>query len=311
MEGVVAAAGEFGVNVDEVADAGDFGGEDDLVAAEAVALGGGGVVEGGDDHGFHHDVAGFEGMGCAGVFVHHAGEEGLVEGAPVDADADGFLVVDGALDHGAEVVVVFATDADVAGVDAVFGEGAGAGGVFAEEDVAVVMEVADDGGVPALGVEGVDDVGDGFGGVVVVDGDADKLGAGAGEGGNLLDGGLDVGGVGVGHRLDDDGGFGADADASDVDGNGFAALERRHKDSLSPFPANVAGVWSAEYPPRGGIRVFWTENLSFLLLTSCGRLQNIAGKELACKIFKMNKLRAGATGKQEGKGDYPPLFFDL
>ena len=63
MQGVIGAAGELGVDVDEVAHAGDFGGEDDLVAAEAVALGGGGVVEGGDDHGFHHDVAGGEWIG--------------------------------------------------------------------------------------------------------------------------------------------------------------------------------------------------------------------------------------------------------
>ena len=45
VQGVVAAAGELGVDVDEVANAGDLGGEDDLVAAEAVALGGGGVVD--------------------------------------------------------------------------------------------------------------------------------------------------------------------------------------------------------------------------------------------------------------------------
>ena len=72
--------------------------------------------------------------------------------------------------------------------------------------MAVVVEVADDGRVPAFGGELLDDVGDGFGGVIVVDGDADELGAGAREGGDLLDGGLDVGGVGVGHRLHDDGG---------------------------------------------------------------------------------------------------------
>jgi hypothetical protein len=57
VQGVVAAAASIGVDVDEVADAGDFGGEDDLVVAEAVALGGFGGLEGADDHGFHHDVA--------------------------------------------------------------------------------------------------------------------------------------------------------------------------------------------------------------------------------------------------------------
>ena len=63
VEGVVATAGELGVDVDEVAYSRDFSGKDDLVAAEAIALGGGGVIERGDDHGFHHDVAGFERLG--------------------------------------------------------------------------------------------------------------------------------------------------------------------------------------------------------------------------------------------------------
>ena len=228
VERVVAALGEFGVDVDEVADSGDFGGEDDLVAAEAVAFGGSRVVESGDDHRFHHHVAGFERLLEPGVVVHHLGEERLVERAPVDADADGFLVLDGDFDHGAEVVVVLAADGAVAGIDAVLGEGFGAGGILGEELVAVVVEVADDGRVPALGADALDDVGHGFGGVVVVDGDADELGAGAGEGGDLLDGGLDVGGVGVGHRLDDDRGVGADTDAAYVDGDRFSAVNSGH-----------------------------------------------------------------------------------
>ena len=50
--------------------------------------------------------------------------------------------------------------------------------------------------------------------VVVVDGDADELRAGLDQLGNLLDGRGGVGGVGIGHRLDDDGGVGADLDLS-------------------------------------------------------------------------------------------------
>ena len=158
VQGVVAAGGEVGVDVDEVADAGDLGGEDDLVVAQAVALGGLGGVERADDHGFHHDVAGGQRARRAGVLVHHAGEQRLVERAPVDADADGLLVLDGALDHDLEVVVVFLADGGVAGVDAVLGEGAGGGGVLLEQEVAVVVEVADDGDADAALVEAFDDV---------------------------------------------------------------------------------------------------------------------------------------------------------
>ena len=77
------------------------------------------------------------------------------------------------------------------------------------------MEVSDDGDVDVLLGELFDDVGDGGGGVFVVDGDADEFGTGAGEGGDLVDGAGDVGGVGVGHGLHHDGGVGADADGAD------------------------------------------------------------------------------------------------
>ena len=66
VQGVVAAGGEIGVDVDEIAHAGDLGGEDDLVLAQAVALGGLGGIERAHHHGFHHDFAGGQGLGRAG-----------------------------------------------------------------------------------------------------------------------------------------------------------------------------------------------------------------------------------------------------
>ena len=63
MQGVVAAVGELGVHVDQVADIRDLGGKDDLVFAQPVTFGGGGVVHGGDDHRLHHDVARVLGIG--------------------------------------------------------------------------------------------------------------------------------------------------------------------------------------------------------------------------------------------------------
>ena len=74
----------------------------------------------------------------------------LIQRSPVHAYAHGLLVLHGNLDHGAEVVVVLASDAGVAGIDAVFGQALGASGVFGEQEVSVVMEVADDGDAQAL-----------------------------------------------------------------------------------------------------------------------------------------------------------------
>ena len=234
-ERIVAARGELGVDVDEVADAADLGGKNDLVVAEAVALGGCGRVERAVDHGFDHHVAGGQRIGALAVLVHHAGEQRLIERAPVHADANRFLVLDGALDHGAEIVVVFAADRDVAGIDAVLGQRARRGGILLEQEVAVVVEVADDGHAQAALFEAFDDGWNGGRGVFVVDRDAHDLGAGERERRNLLDGGPDVRRVGVGHRLHDDGNFPAHANVSDFDGWSFSAGDLRHASSLAEF----------------------------------------------------------------------------
>ena len=79
--------------------------------------------------GVHRDVARVERRGRLRVGVHHLGEELLVEAAPVDPDAHGLAVVDGHLDDGAEVLVVVLAP-DIAGIDAVLGERAGAGRIL-------------------------------------------------------------------------------------------------------------------------------------------------------------------------------------
>ncbi len=105
-------------------------------------------------------------------------QQRLVERSPVHADAHRLLVLDRNLDHGAEIVVVFASDADVAGVDAVLGQRAGALGIFLEQDVAVVVEVADDRNAHALLIELLDDGRDRSRGFFVVDRDPHQLGPG-------------------------------------------------------------------------------------------------------------------------------------
>ena len=169
----------------------------------------------------------------AGVLVHHSGEQRLVKGAPIDADTDRLLIFDRALDHDLEVVVVFLADGGVAGVDAVLGEGAGGGGELLEQQVAVVVEITDDGDADAAFVESLHDGGNSSGSFLVVHRDAHDFGAGEGEGLDLLDGARDVRGVGVGHRLDDDRDFPTHADLADLDRGCLPALNLGHNDLIS------------------------------------------------------------------------------
>ncbi len=179
-------------------------------------------------HGFHHHVARILRFGELGVLVHQPREQLLIERAPVDADAHRLVVLDGNFDHGAEVVVVLLADGDVAGIDAVLGQRRRAGRVLLQQDVSVVVEVADDGhGYAKLG-QAVDDVRHGFRRGIIVDGHADQFRAGAGQRHALADGAVDVGGVGVGHRLHHNWCITADANSADDGGIGLPALNLSH-----------------------------------------------------------------------------------
>ena len=130
-------------------------------------------------------------------------------------------MLDRHLDDGRELAVPLVLEADIAGIDAVFVERLGAARMIGEQFVADVMEVADDRHVDAHLEQPLLDVRYRRRRLVAVDGDAHEFGAGAGERRHLARGALDVGGVGVGHRLHDDRRAAADHDAGDVHGNRF------------------------------------------------------------------------------------------
>ncbi len=139
-----------------------------------------------------------------GVLVHQVRQQFLIERAPVGADAHRLVVLDRHLDDGGELAVLLVLEADVAGIDAVLVERLGAARMVGEQLVADVVEVADDRHVAADLEQPLLDLRHGGGGLVAVDGDADDLGAGGGQRRHLADGSVDVGGVGVGHRLHHD-----------------------------------------------------------------------------------------------------------
>ena len=175
MQRIIATGGEFFVDVDQVLYVADLGAENNFVAREAVTFGSFGGAQRTFSNGAAGDFHGVERFGKKVVVVHHLGEKDGIKRAPVDADADGFVVFDGRFNHDAEIVILFAADVDVAGIDAVFGERAGAGGIFFQQQMAVVMEVADDGDIDAEGAQGVDNDWNGLSSLVGVNCDADEF----------------------------------------------------------------------------------------------------------------------------------------
>ena len=127
----------------------------------------------------------------------------MIERAPIGADADRLAVLDRAFDHRGELGVALVLEADIAGIDAIFGERLRASRMIGEQLVADIMKVADERDIDAHAVEPLADMRHGRRRLVAIDGDADKLGAGAGEVGDLFRRSLDIGRVRIGHRLDD------------------------------------------------------------------------------------------------------------
>ena len=160
------------------------------------------------------------------------GEQCLVQRSPVHADTHRLLVLDRNLDHGAEIVVVLASNADVARINSVLGQRPRALGILLQQEVSVVVEVANDGHADALLLELLDDRRDGRCRFFVVDRDPNQFGPGASQGGNLLDCRGNIGGVGIGHRLHHKRCIAAHSHPANQGGNGFSALNISHGEDL-------------------------------------------------------------------------------
>jgi hypothetical protein len=224
VQRLVGFAREFAIDADEVARTGNFAGNDDLIFAQAAGESEFGGLNRRENHTFVDDFLGSAAEVAVGVLLHFLHDQLLIERAAIDADADRFAVVDGDFADGGELFVAARAFADVAGIDAVFVEGFGAFGIFREKDVAVVVEVADERRVAASVEDAALDFGNGGGGFGNVDGDADEFGAGLSEFEILLGGGSGVGGVRVGHGLDDDGRAAADLDFANLYADRFVTL---------------------------------------------------------------------------------------
>ncbi len=81
---------------------------------------------------------------AVGIFLHLAHDQLLIERAAIDADAHGLGVIAGDGADGGELLVAALAGADVAGIDAVFVESASAIGILGQQDVAVVVKIADE-----------------------------------------------------------------------------------------------------------------------------------------------------------------------
>ena len=119
MQGIVAPLCQLAVDRDQILHTTDLAGQDDLIAVHAHFLRTAGRIQGGRDQRFIHDRFSIPRHRAAAVFVHQAGQQLLVQAAPVHADAHGLVPAQGGFNHLPKLFVVLVTFAHIARIDAV------------------------------------------------------------------------------------------------------------------------------------------------------------------------------------------------
>ncbi len=158
-----------------------------------------------------------------GVLVHQMGEQLLVERAPIGADAHRLAVLDRGLDDGAELAVLLLLEADIARIDAVLVErlGAGRDGRRAACGRCSGSRRRSARSTPILSSRSL------MCGTAAAASSRSTVmrtisEPARGERRDLRDGAGDIGRVGIGHRLHDDGRAAADLHMADIHGDGLA-----------------------------------------------------------------------------------------
>ena len=225
MQRLLGLAREVAIDGDEVTRAGDLAGDDDLILAQARLERKLGRVHRGDHHALVQDLLGGPPETAVGVLLHLRHDELLVERAAIDADAHRLVVIDGDLADRGELLVAATARTDVARIDPVLVERCGAGWMPRQQQVAVVMKVADERRQASGVAHAPLDFGNRRRGLGKVHCHAHELGPRFGQLDALPGGGLRIRGVRHGHRLDEDGSASADHEVPDLDPDGLVEAD--------------------------------------------------------------------------------------
>ena len=220
MQRMIGARRQHRVAGDQILDVGDLGRQDDPVAGKACLFGKLGRYQCRLHDGFAHHLLRRQRKALGLVVIHQAGQKLLVERAPVDADTHRLVELDGAFDDFDELLVLLRLEADIARIDAIFRQRLGAGRMIGEKLVADIMEIADQRHIKAKPFQTLADLRHRSRTLVAIHSNAHQLRACPVKSSHLGDGRIDIGRIGIGHRLDDHGRRSSDDHPANIDGNG-------------------------------------------------------------------------------------------
>jgi len=143
VQRVVAASSELSIDEEQVLNSGHFRGDDDSIVTETHFFRHSCGSQRALKHRFDVDFFCSTRSRVKRILVHQGCQQILIQRAPVHPDSDRLVVVERDPDNRAEIFVT-AFSADITGVDTVFGERFCRRGIFCEQQMTVVVEVANE-----------------------------------------------------------------------------------------------------------------------------------------------------------------------
>ena len=215
VQWIVAARGEVAVHGEQVLHAADLGRQDDAFARQADAHGQRRAFQRRAHDGLAHHLLRAGRLGQRVVLVHQSRQQLLVEAAPVHADAHRLVALAGDLDHLGKLRVALGAAPHIAGIDAVLVQRVGAVRMFAQQLVAIEMEVADQRHIDARRAQLVADMRHGGGGFALFTVMRTSSEPARARSRTWVTVAVDIGGIGIGHRLHGNRRATADGDRAD------------------------------------------------------------------------------------------------
>ena len=212
------------IHFDEIGSCGNLSTENDPLVGQPVLLGQSSRFQGALDHRIHQNFNGLLGFRKLGVAVHQSSQQLLIQRAPVHSDPNRLVILKGHLDHLFEILIVVLSHSDVAGINAVLAQLSSALRISCQKEMPVVVKVSDNGDLKALSLQTIDDFRDRLSRLLRVHRHSNPFRPSLEKLAGLLNGGLNICSVGVGHGLDHDGVVRTDRNLSYLHCDGLPAL---------------------------------------------------------------------------------------
>ena len=193
------------IHLNEIGSCGNLSTENDPLVGQPVLLGQSSRFQGALDHRIHQNFTGLLGFRELGVAVHQTSQQFLIQRTPVHSNTNRLVILKGHLDHLFEILIVVLSHSDVSGINTVLAQLTSALRISCQKEMSVVVKVSDNGDLKPLALQAVDDLRDRLSRRLRVHGDPNPFRPCLKKLAALLDGGLNICSVRVGHGLDHDG----------------------------------------------------------------------------------------------------------